>query len=202
MRHSTRLAACIIATALLAPAGSEAQQMRQPVAIGSESAEVIDAALRVSRTIELPPVSMAEILGLGLTSRFATSAATGGTAVALGTWSPGAASAPARTPEPHLLLRNVPDVWLIRQSSDQRKNQYLDVGYAIHSLKGGSGRLSHPEDAGSQISVRLEAITPTLVGADGEYDLLQGGVTFYLDLAGIRRAGQHLGLLTVTFNNL
>ncbi len=121
--------------------------------------------------------------------------------MSLGTWSPGAGSAVARTVGQTMVRRSVPDVWQFRQSAEQRRTQHLDISYSIHSLESVAGHLSHPADPSSQVRVRLEAITPFPVGTDGEYDVLQGGVDFYLDLSGVRRAGSHLGSLTVTFNN-
>lgn len=200
MRRTFLVLAMTAALAFLAPAGSEGQQVRRPASIDGATAEVVDAELSLTRTVELPAVSMTEILGTIARGGGSGNAAPGGLAMSLGTWSPSSAAMAGRAATAVEALRRAENLWQIRLPGEQRRTQHLDVAYQIHGLDGRRGALTHPADSFSQVRVRLEPIAPTLVGADDD-DVLQGGVTLHLDLSGIRRAGQHLGSLTVTFNN-
>lgn len=195
------LACCMTLVAF----ASQAQQLGRPATVGNE-AEVVDAELSLTRTIALTSVSMAEVLGATLGSgptrsgRVAT--AVTGASISWGARSSTRlAGASPGFPEAPAVRRSVQDAWEMRVDSTLRRRQYFDVAYQLRGADGQSGRLSYLGDRGSHIGVRLESIAPTVVSTDGDYDLLQGGITFYLDLANVRRAGQYQGTLTVTFNN-
>ena len=205
-----RPGATIILTAcalLLALASGEAQQVRHP-GFGTD-AEVVDAQLSLNRLVELPAVSMAELLGFTPTSaargnlaaapsRLATPAAG---AVSLGRWSSAARGPMADVENAPVIQRRVPDIWQFRVPVQERGSRYLDVDYALHGANGASGTLTNPLDRSSDIRVRIEPLAPTVVAREGDYDVMQGGVIFHLDLSGVRRAGQHSGTLTVSFHN-
>jgi len=197
--------ALVCCMTLIASAGIQAQQLRRPATVGND-AEVVDAQLSLTRTIALTAVSMAEVLG----ATVGVSAASGGRAIAavagssisMGAWSSArsAGSSPG-VPEAPVVRRSVQDAWQLRVDAALRRQQHFDVAYQLRGVNGRPDRLSHGGDRGSEIAVRLEPIPPTVVFTDGDHDVLQGGVTFFLDLAGVRRAGQYQGILTVTFNN-
>jgi len=194
--------ALVCCVTLVASASVQAQQQRRPATFGN-GAEVVDAELSLTRTIALTAVSMAEVLGMAGGARGGRSAAVAaGASMSLGARSAGSS---ARTspgfPKAPVVRRSVQDAWQLRVDSAQRRRQHFDVAYQLRGANGRSGRLSQPGDSGSEMDVRLEPITPIVVFTDGDYDVLQGGVMFYLDLAGIRRAGKYQGTLTVTFNN-
>ena len=181
---------------------SHAQEQRQPVF--GNNAEVVDAALRLTRTIELTAISMAEVLGMAPGASAARGSGPAATVTAsassLGAWRPGGTTATGVS-EAAVIRRSVPDAWQMSVESTQRRRQHLDVAYTVRGASGKLGTLSHGADRGSGIGVRLESIPPTVLVTEGDFDVLQGGVVFYLDLTGVRRAGQYQGTLTVTFNN-
>jgi len=196
------LACCMAPVAF---ANSQVQQLRRPATVGN-GAEVVDAQLSLTRTIALTAVSMAEVLGGTIGASPASggraASAVAGTSISLGAWS---SARPAGSPQgfsaARVVRRSVQDAWQLRVESALRRQQYFDVAYQLRGANGRAGHLSHAGDRGSEIGVRLEPIAPTVVITDGDYDVLQGGVTFYLELAGVRRAGRYQGTLTVTFNN-
>ncbi len=199
----TALACCAV---LLVSTRSQAQQQLRPATLDGD-VEVVDAELSLTRTIALTAVSMAEVLGVAIgggssSDGRAATAAVVSTSFSLGAGSSSRlASATPGFAEAPVVRRSVQDAWQLRVDAAARQRQHFNVAYQLRGANGRAGRLSHSGDRGSEIEARLEAIAPTVVFADGDYDVLQGGVTFYLDLAGVRRAGQYQGTLTVTFNN-
>jgi hypothetical protein len=187
---------------LLALAPAWAQEVRPLVSFGNAASIVADE-FSVNRSIELPAVSMAEVLGLGGLGAAlrAESVDPAGAALAtsLGAWSGTAPS--IAFPDAGIVRRTVEDAWQVRIDTSTRRDAYLDVGYQIYADNGTAGMLSNVSDRTSQIAVRLEPITPVVVGVEDGYELLQGGLIFHLDLATVRRSGRYQGALTVTFNN-
>ncbi len=193
--------ALVCCVTLIASASLHAQQVRRPATFDN-GAEVVDAELSLTRSIALTAVSMAEVLGMaGGSPGSRSAAAVAGASVSLGAWSPTRTARTSGFPKAPVIRRSVQDAWQLRVDSAQRRRQHFDVAYQLRGANGRSDRLSHAGYRDSEIGVRLESITPTVVSTDGDYDVLQGGVMFYLDLAGIRRAGSYQGTLTVTFNN-
>jgi hypothetical protein len=192
----------VITLCALAPA--QAQESHR-VATAINDADIVEATMRVTRTIELTPVSMAEVFGLAngaiapAARRGSAPATASGNAVSLGRWS---GSAPTTGfPTAPVVQRTVEDAWQLRVDQTQRNAAYMDVAYQLHGANGREGMLSHADDETSAMLVRLESLTPVVVDSDGTYDVLQGGVVFHLDLAGTHKAGHYRGTLTVTFNN-
>ena len=201
MQRRDPLAALFAVIAMCALSPVQAQESHRAATVIND-ADIVEATMRVTRTIELAPVSMAEVFGLtgGLAAPVAARASdSSGAAVSLGRWS---GSAPANGfPAAPVVQRTVEDAWQLRVDQVQRNSAYFDVAYQIHAANGGTGMLSHGTDESSSMSVRLEPITPVVVDSDGTYDILQGGVVFHLDLGATHKAGRYRGTLTVTFNN-
>ncbi|NKB89655.1 MAG: hypothetical protein GKS06_15670 [Acidobacteria bacterium] len=194
------IAALIALSALCALAPAAAQESPRS-ALAINDADIIEAAMSVTRTIELAAVSMAEVLGATgapVAARTASASASGA-AVALGSWN--GAVGMSEFPAPPIIPRTVDDAWEFRVEQSQRRNTFFDVDYQLRAANGSPGMLSHTGDETSTMLVRLQPVTPPVVDSDGTHDVFQGGLVFYLDLAGARRSGRYQGTLTVTFNN-
>ena len=171
---------------------------------GGRRAEVIDAALSVTSRIDLGAISLAEVFGLAPAGRTAAAAApssSGGSgAVGLGSWTGGGNTIGELPGASAIIQRTIPDAWQLAVEAGDLTRHY-DVDFVLHDAYGRAGRLSLGEDRSSTLGVTLESHTPVVVASEGDFEVLQGGITFYLDLSRVRHAGRYQGSLTVTLNS-
>lgn len=147
-------------------------------------------ALSTVRQISLETISAAEL-----------APETGGAgSVDLGRWY-GPESRFGLPPLPTEVTRRIPTLWRLRVD-ETAGPAALDVRYEIIARNGRSESLSHVDHPEAEIGVRVEPLTPEIIGRDGETAVLEGGMILRLLIGETRYAGSYAGTVTVTLHQL
>ncbi|MEG3972061.1 MULTISPECIES: hypothetical protein [unclassified Microcoleus] len=95
------------------------------------------------------------------------------------------------------LIRSLPSLWQMRVPAN-RPLQSVSVSYDLIAGNGRSNSLSNPEHPNSEIKVTLQPLPPIRVSRENNFDIIEGGVEFRLNLERAEVAGAYQGTLRVT----
>ena len=137
--------------------------------------------LLVRPTLVLPPISQSEFLLSPTVQQFSTREQI-------------LSAAPQINSQ---LIRSIPSLWEMRMPTD-RLPQSVSVSYDLTAANGHSNALSNPDYPNSEIKVTLQSLPPIRVSRENNFDIIEGGVEFKLNLERAEVAGEHQGTLRVT----
>ncbi|MEG3936369.1 hypothetical protein QT990_34840 [Microcoleus sp. T3_B1] len=95
------------------------------------------------------------------------------------------------------LIRSLPSLWQMRVPAN-RPLQSVSVSYDLIAANGRSNSLSNPEHPNSEIKVSLQPLPPIRVSRENNFDMIEGGAEFRLNLERAEVGGEYQGTLRVT----
>ncbi|MBD0308677.1 MAG: hypothetical protein ICV80_11285 [Microcoleus sp. T1-bin1] len=95
------------------------------------------------------------------------------------------------------LIRSLPSLWQMRVPAN-RPSQSVSVSYDLIAANGRSNSLSNPDYPNSEIKVALQPLPPIRASRENNFDIIEGGVEFKLNLERAEVAGEYQGTLRVT----
>ncbi len=97
-----------------------------------------------------------------------------------------------------LIRRELPLLW---QTRIDQNGLLPQVNYTVYSLDGEIGKLSHSQDSNSKISVRVNPLRVTRKQTFSDQQLVQGGVSLWLDIKDVYLSGRYSGTVLVELTN-